>query len=122
MVWQNDFFSFLNSVQHEKGSSVDKLKLKHSPLKKIPKLVIVELGLSKNIKSVGIEKGFLGGVIVVSNFLTARRRGSKKTFDWTLLLHYEKSCQNASEQCLNLFKPPKTFKCPLQGCTAAFTF
>ena len=54
------FFSFLNSVQHEKGSSVDKLKLKHSPLKKIPKLVIVELGLSQNIKSVGIEKGFLG--------------------------------------------------------------
>ena len=55
-------------MQHEKGSSVDKLKLKHSPLKKIPKLVIVELGLSQNIKSVGIEKGFLGGVIVVSNF------------------------------------------------------
>ena len=58
-------------------------------------------------------------------FLTARRRGSKKTFDGTLLLHYEKSCQNAFEQCLNLSKPPKTFKCPLQGCclrrAAAFT-
>ena len=63
--------------------------------------------------------------VLIQQFLTARRRGSKKTFDGTLLLHYEKSCQNAFEQCLNLFKPPKTFKCPLHGCclcrAAAFT-
>ena len=52
-------------------------------------------------------------------FLTARRRGSKKTFDGTLLLHYEKSCQNAFEQCLNLFKPPKTFKCPFKAVASA---
>ena len=38
-----------------------------------------------------------------AGFLTARRRGSKKTFDGLLLGHYEKCCQNGYEQFLNLF-------------------
>ena len=55
----------------------------------------------------------LDGIIHKGNtYLTARRRGSKKTFDGTLLLHYEKSCQNAFEQCLNLFKPLKKIQMP----------
>ena len=51
-----------------------------------------------------------------TRFLTARRRGSKKTFDGLLLGHYEKCCQNGYEQFLNLFHSPKIFHFSLLGC------
>ena len=70
--WQNDFYFFFHFLTLCNMRKVAPL-IKHSPLKKIPKLVIVELGLSQNIKSVGIEKGFLGGLIVVSNIFASIR-------------------------------------------------
>ena len=55
-----------------------------------------------------------------SIFLTARRRGSKKTFDASLWGHYEKSCQKL--KCFWTYSsPPKYFMPAAAGLATAKT-